>query len=250
MYTELKPKYLSNFVDSIWFCDSDVDPDEGHVSPLSMSPQLVLKIYQTDIETVLSGPVTQQKRYPLVEEATYFGIQFAPSIGPAFDDVLLKDLKDTSIDIDKLLGFDLRLLAHQLQASHSWGDQSKLLERTLSRNYPEATSFLNQNVLQAMYIADQAWGNISIKSLAAQVGISKRHLERLFLRHIGVSPKTFCTNLRMQRVLDKLNNPQFISLAQLALECGYSDQSHLSNEFRRAMGQSILDYLSAPNGAG
>ena len=245
MYQEFNPKQLSNLVRAIWFSDSEVDPHEGHVVSPSLGCQLVIKIYRSDIETVLSGPVTQQKKYPYIAGASYFGVKFAPTVGTIFDNILLKDLKDSSIHINNILGIDLHALAYQLQTMSGWFEQKHLLEQAIIQKYPENKHFLNQNVLWAMNVAHKLHGNISVKELAATVGISKRQLERLFLRHSGVSPKTFCTTLRMQRVLNILSHHPAQPLAQVALKCGFTDQAHLANEFKRTMGAPILTYLAS-----
>ena len=204
MYKEIRPKHLNKLVKAIWFSDSDVDPVEGHAALLDLGSQLVIKLYPSDFETVLSGPVTRQTHYPHVKDARYFGVQFAPGIGPAFDDCLIKDLRDDSADIDKVLGLDLRNLAYQLHDFDSWTEQSGLIARSLSKKYPYDEHFLDHKVLYATQLANKRNGDIYIADLARQVGISKRHLERLFIQYVGVTPKAFCTTLRIQHVLDKL----------------------------------------------
>ncbi|KAA3647195.1 MAG: AraC family transcriptional regulator [Chloroflexi bacterium] len=245
MYTEFRPKHLSHLVEAIWFADSDVDPDEGHIAPLSLGSQLVIKLYPSDYETALSGPVTRQTYYPFVEGARYFGVQFAPGVGPAFENVLLKDLKDSSVDIDKVLGIDLNSLAHHIHDVQTWVEQSRLIEKSLRKQYPQQEHFLNHNILFAMDIAQECKGDISIYELAAIVGISRRQLERLFIRYTGVTPKAFCKTLRVQSVLDRLQQANSAPLAELAKDCGYTDQAHLANEFRQTMGTSISAYLDA-----
>ncbi len=245
MYQETRPNHLKHLVRAIWTSDSDVDPNEGHVALPSLGPQLVIKIYQSDVEVVLSGPVTQQKHYPFVEGANYIGVHFAPTVGPLFADTLLKDLKDTSVGVNKVLGIDLESLADQISTLKTWTEHKHLIEIKMSERYPASDHFLNHNVLFALDVAQRVYGNISVRELALVVGVSKRHLERLFLVHTGVSPKTVCTMLRMQRFLDLLHRYPTFSLAQLALECGYTDQAHLSNEFRRMMGTSILAYIKS-----
>jgi AraC-like DNA-binding protein len=248
MYTEFKPDRLSNLVNTIWFSNSDIDQEVGHIAPPSLGSQIVIKIYQSYAETVLSGPATQQKKYPHITGANYFGIEFSPLVGPIFDEIQLKDLKDSSVQINKVMGIDLPLLADQLQSLSGWSKQKLLIEQTVCQNYPENGRHLNQNILQAADIARNTNGNITIKALSATVGLSRRQLERLFLRHTGLSPKTFCATLRLKRVRDILQIDPAISLAYLAHDCGYTDQAHLANDFRRAMGASIGTYMNLRKG--
>lgn len=243
MYNEYTPKHLDHLVRAIWYSDSNVDADEGHVVSPTLSSELVIKVYPSGMETVLSGPTTEQKQYPHVEGAHYWGIRFAPGIGPAFDDILLTDLKNTSVDVSSVLGINLAALANQLHDSKSWHDQSALMQSAICQSDPDNVRFSDHHVLSAIDEIYQHHGSISIAELSTRIGLSKRHIERLFLRYTGLSPKAFCRTVRIQRVLNKLQDTRTTSLAMLALDCGYADQAHLSNDFKRAMGTSIQTHL-------
>ena len=53
-----------------------------------------------------------------------------------------------------------------------------------------------------------------------------------FRRQLGITPKLAARRLRFDRVLGRLDASAAIGLADIAAECGYADQSHLSREFR------------------
>lgn len=243
MYQEFKPRHLHALIDAIWYSDSDVDPDTGHIVSPNLNAELVIKLYQSDIETVLSGPVTRQKQYPFVAGARYFGVRFATDVGPIFDVASLQSLKNTSVEIGAVIGMNLTTLAQRLHDLQTWSDQRALIETSLRRNFPENRRFINPNVQLAIHLAKQVHGNIPVTELATLTGVGKRHLERLFLQYTGLSPKTFCTNLRIQTVLERLHKRPLPSLAYLALDCGYADQAHLANEFKQVIGTSISTYL-------
>ncbi len=75
-------------------------------------------------------------------------------------------------------------------------------------------------------------GTVSISELAAAQGVSSRHLERTFATKLGVSPKTLAKIVRFAQSWSSLLRRPDMTLAELALELGYSDQAHFSNEFR------------------
>ena len=60
-------------------------------------------------------------------------------------------------------------------------------------------------------------------------GRSHRHLIALFHEQVGLGPKEFARVRRFQRALALV--PTRATWAELALDAGYSDQSHLTREF-------------------
>ncbi len=74
-------------------------------------------------------------------------------------------------------------------------------------------------------------GNISVAELSAAQGVSSRQLQRRFAEELGVPPKTVAKVVRFAESWSRLLSKPDMSLADLALDLGYSDQSHLTNEF-------------------
>lgn len=90
-------------------------------------------------------------------------------------------------------------------------------------------------------------GQVSLDLLARAGGVSSRHLERRFLRDVGVGPKMLCRILRFQqtfRAVDR-NDPGW---AAVAADCGYFDQAHLIRDFRQFAQQTptVLLAQSSP----
>ena len=83
-----------------------------------------------------------------------------------------------------------------------------------------------------------AWNEIShlggdarVSRLAASVGWSTRHFISMFQEITGLTPKAQARRWRFQKARTYLDQTS-LSLAQVAAFCGYSDQSHLTREFR------------------
>ncbi len=87
-------------------------------------------------------------------------------------------------------------------------------------------------------------GSVTVAELAAGLGWSRRRLERRFDREVGLSPKALCRVVRFQRVVTRLADARRASLAGLALDGGYADQSHLARDFRDLAGLPITRYLA------
>ena len=73
--------------------------------------------------------------------------------------------------------------------------------------------------------------------LAAEAGIHPVYLARAFRQRYGSSPAEYARRLRVEAARELLARCD-LSLAQVAVEAGFSDQSHLSHQFRRVVGMS------------
>lgn len=88
-------------------------------------------------------------------------------------------------------------------------------------------------------------GKLRVRDMARDTGFSRMHLSRLFLREVGLSPKRLARLHRFHAALNRLEAGS-IDWAELALDCGYYDQSHLSRDFRDFAGRSPDELLKSP----
>ncbi|KAA6460131.1 AraC family transcriptional regulator [Acidobacteria bacterium AB60] len=82
------------------------------------------------------------------------------------------------------------------------------------------------------------YGNISVAALAGQRRLSVRQLQREFHERLGISPKNLSIVLRFARSWSVLLQNPDISLADLALELGFTDQAHFTHAFGALGGES------------
>lgn len=69
------------------------------------------------------------------------------------------------------------------------------------------------------------------------IGLSTRQLERLFAKHVGVSPKRYYLGLRLEKARDLLRQTDF-SVTDVCVACGFKSLSHFSKSYRAAYGIS------------
>ena len=72
---------------------------------------------------------------------------------------------------------------------------------------------------------------VSPATLAADVGMSTRQLERLFRRYLDRSPKRYYMELRLARARNLLMQTD-MSIINVALACGFTSPSHFSKCYR------------------
>ena len=79
--------------------------------------------------------------------------------------------------------------------------------------------------------------SIRIEEMAAIARLSCSHFTRVFHSTVGEPPSTFVARRRVERAEHLILHTDK-PLAQIALDCGMADQSHLTKLFRRTYGMS------------
>ena len=80
--------------------------------------------------------------------------------------------------------------------------------------------------------------HISIDELSKSLCISNRGLQKLFKKHIGMSPIYFRRIARFNHSANFILNQPDLSLTNIAYECGYYDQAHFIKDFKKFGGVS------------
>jgi AraC-like DNA-binding protein len=75
-----------------------------------------------------------------------------------------------------------------------------------------------------------------ISAIQREAGYSPRHFIALFNLSVGLTPKHYYRIQRFNIVTERLASDANITLADLAVSVGYSDQAHLTREFREFAG--------------
>ena len=78
--------------------------------------------------------------------------------------------------------------------------------------------------------------DMPLAELARLAGCSPCHLNRIFVRAVGMPPHEYQSLQRVRRVKECLREGR--TLAESAAEAGFADQSHMSRCFRKTMGMT------------
>ncbi len=87
-------------------------------------------------------------------------------------------------------------------------------------------------------------GPLRIESLALQAGLSIDAFERRFYKAMGITARCFLTRVRIEAAVERLRTTTQ-SLARIAFDCGFYDQSTFTRQFRRAVGLTPSAYRRA-----
>jgi AraC-like DNA-binding protein len=82
----------------------------------------------------------------------------------------------------------------------------------------------------------------TVREVSRSTGWSERRFSQVFREQVGFSPKAWTRIQRFQRAVRQLHAGVDLPWAELALECGFYDQSHFANEFRAFSGIDATTY--------
>jgi transcriptional regulator GlxA family with amidase domain len=85
---------------------------------------------------------------------------------------------------------------------------------------------------------------LRVDQVAERHDLSRRALERLFARYVGVGPKWVLARYRMHDAVSALDAGYAGSLADLAATYGWFDQAHFGRDFTALVGVPPRDYRS------
>ncbi len=93
-------------------------------------------------------------------------------------------------------------------------------------------------------IEDESARALPLDELADLCGLSRSQLVRSFRKTFGIAPHQYQMECRINRARAALNADRDLSLATLASDLGFSDQSHFNRVFKSHTGQTPGRYLS------
>ena len=88
---------------------------------------------------------------------------------------------------------------------------------------------------------------IELRDLVRRTGISKMHLDKLFLKYVGIGPKQFSRIIQLNAFIAYRTRHPEQTLTQCGYEAGYYDQSHLTRSFQSFVGRPPRAYFDDAN---
>jgi AraC-like DNA-binding protein len=136
-------------------------------------------------------------------------------------------LGGTVLALDDLWGRDARRIHERLRDAPSWDDRFAIAEDALARRL-EAGRVIDPEISFAWEQMATRRGQLRVDQLAGKIGWSRKRLWSQFRSQVGITPKRAAQLVRFDRAAHRLAAGQ--SIAQVALESGYVDQSHLHRD--------------------
>ncbi|MEA1915454.1 MAG: AraC family transcriptional regulator [Campylobacterota bacterium] len=228
--------------------------EQGVVSYLHAKNEYVLKpnelsVINPNIVHACNPKQSQSRTYHMI----YVDVEWCKGIQQSLFDhvdkfipvstvqVMDKDLFEKYLKLNYLLldekAFDLEK-EESLQMFFSelfllYCDNSVKLEKSISCN--------TQRISKAKeYIKNNCRLNLTVKKISSEVGLSEFYFIKIFKQNVHLTPHAFLLNEKINLAKELLRAKN--SILDVALEVGFSDQSHLNRVFKKHVAATPYEY--------
>jgi AraC-like DNA-binding protein len=247
---------LSQFVECFWLVRAEHDifgkekifPDGAVELIINLSPPQKLLDPDDPSKAVfykkswISG---ERTRFIVIETTPDYyglGIRFKPGGVYPFLKFPVSQLTDQVIEMDLIWGSWINEIREQLLEEEKPREQFRVLEEAFLAK-ANGSFDSNQAVTHALQSIIRLDAHRSMKSLVEELGISHKHLLRLFDRHVGITPKQLSRIVKFQRALQLAEQGPKVHWTQIAHACCYYDQAHFIRDFKSFTGMNPSQYL-------
>jgi AraC-like DNA-binding protein len=242
---------LAQFVESIWYARGQITYRREQIAPTG----------STVAGIVLGAPIRQTAGDGTVlEAATGFliGPHDRPIVNEPTGETFCVGIVAAPAGCEAVFGVrPAELRARVVDLATAWPAAIPLRTELLTLSTPDemidrvvAALHVDENVprldrCHEAVAALQADPTRSIAEVAAELGVSHGHLDREFIRLVGLSPRTLSRILRLRKLLDHIDVYGQVAWTGHAAALGWYDQAHLIRDFKRHTGVTPSEYQAA-----
>lgn len=169
-------------------------------------------------------------------------IDFTPLGAYRFFGLPMREIAARMVHLDDLPDDGIALLRRRLEDLDDWPARLDLAEAFVTERLKRGRA-VTAGVASAYRELAFCHGNIRIGTIAIRLDWSRKHLAQRFREEIGVSPKQLARIMRFNRLLGLAAHSSMPDWADLAAECGYADQAHMTREFTDFAGTTPTRWL-------
>ena len=247
---------LSHFVENLWFYQDLV---VGHTREKLLpdaSMELIIdlagapkKLYDRN-EAAHHVPYRRcwisgmQRQYIVIGAepgSSMMGVHFRTGGAAPFFGFPISELAGEVVELDLIWKREILALREQLMETPSIDGKFDLLEAYL---VAKAQSRLEpDNTISVALAALGSWPVVTLRDLAAHLGLSHKQMLARFDCRVGLTPKFTSRLLRFRKTLNTISSaPAAPEWSDLAVDSGYYDQAHLIHEFQEFAGMTPAEY--------
>jgi len=187
---------------------------------------------------VVSGAFTRSFVVDTREHVSLMGVHFKPGGARAFLGPRADEFTDKHVELAALWSpAAADRLRDALCSAAGAAERFAILERTLQQRF--IPSLAGCRFVRTLLSRPGS----PVAEVAERIGRSHRSFIEVFSAEVGMTPKLFLRIRRFQRAFALAGKPCKPAWAQLALDCGYCDQSHLIRDFVELAGVTPAGYV-------
>jgi AraC-like DNA-binding protein len=195
---------------------------------------------------IISGPYAGSFMSDAAEEREILGVHFRPSGAFPMFGLPASDFTNRHVELRAVWGPAATTLRDRLCAAREPMERFALVEQALlarlshsRRRHPAVRAGLDMLV--------GARGGATVRDIAEAVDLSRRRFIDVFATEVGMTPKVFGRVQRFQLAVASSRVPAKPDWSQLAVGCGYFDQSHLIRDFLAFCGVTPSEFQRRRN---
>ena len=194
-------------------------------------------------EICVSGP----RQHALFRDFAAVGltvlIRFRPGVAGLLLGSPAEDLRDRVVPVEEIWGQEGSRLREAVMVTQGVREMLSHVHAFLEKRERAVESRSGQIARRAVELIRHKHIAPRVKHVAGRLGVTERHLRRVFQESVGLTPKDYLRIQRLGRVLRASRGG--VNWAQLAVEAGYYDQAHMIGEFREFIGLSPSAYVES-----
>ncbi|WP_407345354.1 helix-turn-helix domain-containing protein [Pengzhenrongella phosphoraccumulans] len=233
-------------VESLWSVRWNFNPGESITQRIIATPGVTLTIEAGDVPgpLIVTGVHRRAWERDITGSGTVFGIRLRPAGLAVVSDLSPERIADATLpvtpDLDPRLFELLRRIA-VATTPHAHADAANAVLPELLAERPVPAPHRLANAVVAALTPGGA--PVDGPTLARGFGVSERTIQRALRGTLGQGPKWVGRWVRLQEVARLLSAPDPPDVAAVAVSLGYTDQAHLVNDFRTAVGLTPGAYV-------
>jgi AraC-like DNA-binding protein len=189
------------------------------------------------------GHAQKFRQFKTDSDFTLFGVYLYPHTFKTLFNLPAHELANQMVDSETLWGTEGKILEEKIMLAANDTIRadifSDFLFHRIRNKVPDSRESGFIGTLKKIVSNNSV---LSIPSFASDCNLSRRQFERKFKDFSGFSPKDFFRIIRFKNVL-KESAQRNKSLAQIAIDSGYYDQSHFTHEFKKYSGYSPKEFF-------
>jgi AraC-like DNA-binding protein len=246
---------LNEFVDYFWLIQGGQTPRLEKILPCG-TIELVINLKNNEIHihdleqperhrrfsgAVFSGTYSRSFICNALQHEAIMGVHFKAGGAFPFLDTDASELTDAHVNLADLWGRSGLELRERLCTAATPQHRFRIMEGALRGHLHHHTTRQLQMKMALNMFAMGGSGAL-VRDVARELGFSQRRFIQMFSSHVGLTPKAFCRILRFQQARVLAENLDTPNWAELAVTCGYFDQSHLIRDFQEFSGSTPRIY--------
>ena len=187
----------------------------------------------------------QQKHYITISahaDSEMFVVQFKACGAAPFLHTNIHMITNRVLPAVEILGTGVLELRKELLSGESPTKKFQIIDKWLKKQFDETWEppAPLQKVLEEL--KDKPVSKLS--KAIEKYPKSQKHLIEQFKKYVGLTPKAFQRIIRFNEIFQKIKGNNQVAWAEIAYQCGYSDQSHFIKEFTHFSGFNPQEFIA------